>query len=63
MMLEPVNVNCPYCGEAFETTADCSAGSQQYVEDCPVCCRPVEFRLEIGLNQELVSLTTQRDDD
>lgn len=63
MMLEPVNVNCPYCGEAFEAIADCSAGSQQYVEDCPVCCRPVEFHLEIGLNQELVSLTTQRDDD
>ena len=62
-MLEPVDVECPYCGEPFSTTADCSAGSQQYIEDCPVCCRPVEIQLETGLDQELLSLTTRRDDD
>ena len=33
---------CPACGEEIEVTVDPSAGSeQQYVEDCPVCCRPV----------------------
>ena len=43
--------------------ADTSAGSQRYIEDCPVCCRPVEFQLEAGLDHELLSLTTRRDDD
>jgi len=63
MMLEPVTVECPYCGETFETTADCSGGSLCYVEDCQVCCRPIEFTLVTGPDQELVSLTTGREDD
>jgi Cysteine-rich CPXCG len=34
-------VRCPYCGEASEITLDPGGGaSQEYVEDCPVCCRP-----------------------
>jgi hypothetical protein len=57
------SVACPYCGEPFEVEADCSAGSQDYIEDCPVCCRPVEFRLDVGMNGGLLSLTTHRDDD
>ena len=63
MLPEPVDVCCPYCGEPFSTLADCSAGSQRYIEDCPVCCRPIEFMLEAGPDLELVSLTARRDDD
>lgn len=34
-------VECPYCGEANEIALDPgSGGSQEYVEDCQVCCRP-----------------------
>jgi endogenous inhibitor of DNA gyrase (YacG/DUF329 family) len=56
-------VECPYCGEPFETILDCSGGSQDYIEDCPVCCRPVEFKLEADSNGELLSLAVRRDDD
>ena len=32
---------CPYCGEPVELLIDEGGGSrQEYVEDCPVCCRP-----------------------
>jgi hypothetical protein len=32
---------CPYCGEWVELAVDPGGGSvQDYVEDCPVCCRP-----------------------
>jgi hypothetical protein len=39
---------CDACGEEIVIPLDASAGaSQEYVEDCPVCCRPnivhVEF--------------------
>lgn len=44
-MIEERTVECPYCGEAFATLVDWSAGDQAYVEDCTVCCRPIEFRL------------------
>lgn len=40
-MLESLSVSCPYCGEAIELLVDASAGSQRYVEDCQVCCRPM----------------------
>ena len=34
-------VLCPYCGEAVEIALDAGGGaSQQYVEDCAVCCQP-----------------------
>jgi hypothetical protein len=44
-MFETRMVTCPYCGEAFEALVDPGAGDAGYVEDCPVCCRPIEMRL------------------
>jgi Cysteine-rich CPXCG len=39
-----VEVECPYCGETVSVVVDEGGGtSQQYVEDCPVCCRPIEL--------------------
>ncbi|MBI2796980.1 MAG: CPXCG motif-containing cysteine-rich protein [Gemmatimonadetes bacterium] len=34
-------VTCPYCLEPVSLALDPGSGAQQeYVEDCPVCCRP-----------------------
>jgi hypothetical protein len=34
-------VVCPYCGESVEVALDPGSGNtQEYVEDCQVCCRP-----------------------
>ncbi len=39
-------VQCPYCGEAVEIALDPGSGArQEYVEDCPVCCRPWQVRV------------------
>jgi endogenous inhibitor of DNA gyrase (YacG/DUF329 family) len=62
-MLESAGVNCPYCGTHFEATADPSGGTQDYIEDCPVCCRPIEFHLETDVEGELLSLILRREDD
>jgi hypothetical protein len=38
---------CAGCGEWNETTVDESAGgSQMYVEDCQVCCKPNVLHIE-----------------
>jgi hypothetical protein len=55
-------VQCPYCGENFETQLDTSAGSARYVEDCQICCRPIEFSLEVDHAGALVALSTLRSD-
>jgi hypothetical protein len=55
-------VECPYCGENFETSIDPSSGSARYVEDCQVCCQPIEFSLEVDHAGVLQSLSTLRSD-
>lgn len=57
---EFVTVQCPYCGEAFETAVDLSAGSFQYVEDCQVCCQPIELAGEVDVDGQLAGLTASR---
>lgn len=33
--------SCPHCGEEVDTDPDPGGGEEQeYIEDCPVCCRP-----------------------
>ena len=63
MSIEPVVIHCPYCGESFETTADLSAGSQRYVEDCAICCRPIEIALHVDADGELLGVDTATDHD
>ena len=55
-------VHCPYCGEPFETLIDLSAGSATYVEDCQVCCQPIEFTVEVDHAGALESLVVGRGD-
>ncbi len=37
---------CPHCGERISMQLDPSAGSQRYIEDCEVCCNPIEISFE-----------------
>ncbi len=43
--LSYTEIQCPYCGESIELSVDTSAGGQRYIEDCSVCCRPIEVAL------------------
>ena len=53
---------CPYCGEALELAVDEYGGrSQSYVEDCAVCCRPIEVRVSILDGEVDVALRSQDD--
>ncbi len=47
------NVQCPYCWEHFSLLVDASIDSQEYVEDCEVCCRPIDFIIEIDEQDQL----------
>lgn len=62
-MLHEITIHCPYCGEALDTLVDASGGSQQYIEDCQVCCSPIEFLLEVDADGDLASLHVRRDDE
>ncbi len=34
--------SCPYCGEQISMVLDLFVSKQTYVEDCEVCCNPIE---------------------
>lgn len=40
------DVSCPFCGETITLLIDASAGAQAYIEDCRVCCRPMQVTIE-----------------
>ncbi len=46
--LEAAHIQCPYCWESIEITVDCSVVSQEYIEDCEVCCRPISMSINIS---------------
>ena len=46
-MLETSDMNVLIVVNRCETMLDLSGGDQTYIEDCPVCCRPITFSLQI----------------
>jgi cysteine-rich CPXCG protein len=47
-MQDEVSYTCNACGEEIVVPLDLSEGSsQEYFEDCPVCCRPNVIHVEI----------------
>lgn len=60
-MLDSRQVRCPWCGERFEAVIDSSGGSADYIEDCPVCCRPITLQLDVD-DGGVRGLQADRDD-
>jgi Cysteine-rich CPXCG len=40
-LLRGHDATCPHCWETISLTLDLSVPEQSYIEDCPVCCRPM----------------------
>ncbi len=43
--LQETEIYCPYCGESIIVLLNPEDVGQEYIEDCQVCCRPIEFFL------------------
>lgn len=49
---------CPYCWEEISMLLDTSVRQQRYIEDCEICCNPIE--VDAGFeNQELIRFQAQ----
>ncbi len=42
-LLDDVEVMCPHCGEMFAISVETAFPVSIFVEDCAVCCRPIQF--------------------
>lgn len=47
---------CPFCWESISVLLDSSVPFQKYIEDCEICCNPMEIEVTFE-NSELVSFT------
>ncbi len=50
---ETTMVQCPYCGELIEVVIDCSIAEQEYIEDCFVCCCPINLMVHVSDQNEI----------
>lgn len=60
MPLETVESQCPYCGETIELDVEPMEETQNFIEDCTVCCRPIQYHVTFG--EEGVDVAAQRSD-
>lgn len=44
MLLDSTGFDCPWCGEANQTELEPGDAGQLLVQDCQVCCRPIELQ-------------------
>ena len=58
---DTVQIQCPYCGESIEIVIDGSLEQQSYIEDCSVCCRPIELAVTVIENE--IAVVAKRDDE
>jgi hypothetical protein len=54
---------CPYCGEPAEVDVDPGGGEdQEFEQDCAVCCRPWQVRVQRAEDgTETITLTREDD--
>jgi hypothetical protein len=58
MLETTAEVSCPYCGEIITLFLDLSVEAQTYVEDCSVCCQPMNVSYSVE-NGELNSISVE----
>ena len=61
-MDELTTVCCPYCGEQVEVHVDPSAGPHTTIEDCAVCCHPMELSVAVE-RDGTIRVEARRDDE
>ncbi len=61
-LLETVQIECPYCGERIDLVIDRSVGSQEYIEDCQVCCKPINLSIAVGEDGEPIISARHEDE-
>jgi hypothetical protein len=57
-----IAIQCPWCGERLDVRVDLSAGEREYIDDCEVCCRPIELAVEVDEGGALAALRVGRQD-
>lgn len=60
-LLQTHSIGCPYCGETIHIMIDCSIADQTYIEDCQVCCRPIN--LSVVIDGEDINISARHENE
>ena len=52
---------CPYCWERISMLLDSSLANTAYIEDCEVCCRPIQLNYGFDTDELLYFSAEDRD--
>lgn len=52
--MQEVYFTCPHCFQEISMLVDISLPEQEYIEDCEVCCNPIEVKVSV-MNQEITN--------
>lgn len=50
--------DCPYCWQNQLKMVDPSIYDQNFIEDCEVCCNPIDFNIKVSDN-EIISFLVE----
>jgi phage terminase large subunit GpA-like protein len=53
------DITCPHCGEAFSLEVDTSQSEQDLIEDCNVCCRPINLTIRCRPGEVVTLISSQ----
>lgn len=56
--MEEYFFQCPYCWEQISMLIDSSQKHQKYIEDCEICCNPIQLSLTVE-NQEIINFQAE----
>jgi Cysteine-rich CPXCG len=61
ILIQGHEASCPHCGEPITLTLDLSVPEQSYIEDCPVCCKPLIVSYSAA-NSEVAEFSVEASD-
>jgi len=56
------DISCPYCGEHITVLVDPSEAFQRYIEDCQVCCNPMNLSVSVTHPDDSIAVRAETDD-
>lgn len=51
---------CPYCYQSISFLVEDLYGAQSYVEDCEVCCQPIEIKYQINDSRQITNFQAEK---